>query len=47
MRKNASARTDDADLLLELVHRFPGLLLATGHHAVLTRFCAASASLTR
>ena len=30
-------RADDADLLVELVHRFVGLLLVTGHHPVLGR----------
>ena len=30
-----AVRADDTDLLVELVHRFAGLLLVTGHHSVL------------
>ena len=30
-----AVRADDTDLLVELVHRFAGLLLVTGHHPVL------------
>ena len=30
-----AVRADDTDLLVELVHRFTGLLLVTGHHPVL------------